>query len=122
MPMKRFTVSKQVANVAASGRAFLMLSTLFLLAAAVSAQELGTGVIRGEVSDPQSAVVHGAQVTAWQETTGLQRNTTTTNSGLFALDDLAPGDYHMKVVAAGFAGYESLVHLEVGQQASALRA
>lgn len=118
MPMKRFTVSKQVANVAASGRAFLMLSTLFLLAAAVSAQELGTGVIRGEVSDPQSAVVHGAQVTAWQETTGLQRNTTTTNSGLFALDDLAPGDYHMKVVAAGFAGYESLVHLEVGQQAN----
>ena len=93
-------------------------SLLFLFVAASPAQELGTGVIRGEVSDPQSAMVHGAQITAMQKATGLQRSTATTNSGLFAINDLAPGDYQVRVAAAGFAQYEALVHLEVGQQAS----
>jgi outer membrane receptor protein involved in Fe transport len=115
-------VSKPVSNSASIwtslGRALLTISPLFLFVATSSAQELGTGVIRGEVSDPQSAVVHGAQVTAIQKTTRLQRSTATTNAGLFAVNDLAPGDYQVKVVAAGFAGYEALVHLEVGQQAS----
>ena len=115
-------VSKPVSNAASIwislGRALLTISPLFLFVAASSAQELGTGVIRGEVSDPQSAVVHGALVTAVQKTTDLQRNTVTANSGLFAINDLAPGDYQVKVVATGFAGYEALVHLEVGQQAS----
>jgi len=116
--MMRLTPSNCVANVAHCGRAFLILSILLLASAAVFSQELGTGVIRGEVSDPQSAVVHSAQVTALQATTGLQRSTTTTNAGLFALNDLAPGDYHVKVAAVGFAEYEALVHLEVGQQAN----
>src|SRR5882672_5740605 len=86
-------VSKRTSRWISIGRALLTLWVLFLFVAGGSAQELGTGVIRGEVSDPQSAVVHGAQVTAVQISTGLQRGTTTANSGLFALNDLAPGDY-----------------------------
>src|SRR5712691_11434874 len=96
--IRRIPTSK-VRNQAAYAPAFLVIATLFLLVPAASAQELGTGVIRGEVFDPQSALVHGAQVTAFQETTGLQRCTTTSNSGLFAVNDLAPGDYNVKVVA-----------------------
>src|SRR6202044_264292 len=84
------SVVKWTSHWISSRRALLTISGLFLFVAASSAQELGTGVIRGEVSDPQSAVVHGAQVTAIQQTTGLQRSTTTTNSGLFAINDLAP--------------------------------
>ena len=99
-------------------RHLFTISVLFLFVAASPAQELGTGVIRGEVSDPQSAMVRGAQITAMRKATGLQRSTATTNSGLFAINDLAPGDYQVKVAAAGFAQYEALVHLEVGQQAS----
>jgi outer membrane receptor protein involved in Fe transport len=107
-----------MSNLAVHALAILAISTPFLLTPAAHAQELGTGVIRGEVLDPQSALVHGAQVTALQETTGLQRSTTTSKSGLFAVNDLAPGDYNVKVVATGFAGYEAFVHLEVGQQAN----
>jgi Carboxypeptidase regulatory-like domain/TonB dependent receptor len=107
-----------VPKFASRGDFLLTLFGLFLFVAAGCAQELGTGVIRGEVSDPQSAVVHGAQVTAIQKTTGLQRSTTTTNAGLFAINDLAPGDYLVKVAAPGFAEHEALVHVEVGQQAS----
>jgi outer membrane receptor protein involved in Fe transport len=100
------------------GHVFATVFALLLFVAAGCAQELGTGVIRGEVSDPQSALVRSARVTAIQKATGLERSTTTTNAGLFAINDLAPGDYQVKVVAAGFADYEALVHLEVGQQAS----
>jgi outer membrane receptor protein involved in Fe transport len=106
------------ANAAPAWQVLLTISALLLFVAASSAQELGTGVIRGEISDPQSAVVHDAQVTAVQKATGLERSTTSTNSGLFAINDLAPGDYQVKVVAAGFAEYEALVRVEVGQQAN----
>src|SRR5256885_8789949 len=100
----------------AKAPALLTMVATLLLVAASSAQELGSGVIRGEVSDPQSALVHGAEVVAIQTTTGLQRSTTTTDSGLFVVNDLAPGDYQVKVVATGFGEYETPVHLEVGQQ------
>jgi outer membrane receptor protein involved in Fe transport len=106
------------ANSAPARQVLLTISALLLLTAASSAQELGTGVIRGEISDPQSAVVHDAQVTAVQKATGLERSTASTNSGLFAIDDLAPGDYQVKVAAAGFAEYDALVRVEVGQQAN----
>jgi outer membrane receptor protein involved in Fe transport len=96
----------------------LTILALLLFVAASSAQELGTGVIRGEISDPQSALVHGAAVTAAQTATGMQRSTTTGDSGLFVVNDLAPGDYQVIVVAKGFAEYQGLVHLEVGQQAN----
>jgi outer membrane receptor protein involved in Fe transport len=111
-------ISMSKLSILATPCAVLVAFTLFLVAAPGAAQELGTGVIRGEVSDPQGAVVHGAEVTALHESTGLQRDTTTTNSGLFAVNDLAPGAYRVKVIVPGFAGYEALVHLEVGQQAN----
>ena len=114
--IRGFSISK-VMNTFAR-RASLAILTLSLMAAAASAQELGTGVVRGEVSDPQGAVVHGAQVTAVQESTGLQRSTITSTAGLFAVNDLAPGDYRVKIAMTGFAIYEAVVQLEVGQQAN----
>ncbi|MCU1300414.1 MAG: hypothetical protein JWQ87_698 [Candidatus Sulfotelmatobacter sp.] len=117
MPGKRLISSSKFSDMVTSCILSVTFS-LILMAAAGVAQELGTGVIRGEVSDPQGAVVHNAEVTALQETTSMQRSTTTTNSGLFAVNDLAPGQYHLKVTAPGFANYEAVVHLEVGQQAS----
>ena len=98
--------------------AFLTLSVPLFLAAPVLAQELGTGVISGEVSDPQGAVVGNAQVRAVQKSTGLERKTSTNASGFFAINNLSPGAYELHVVAAGFADYVSPIQVEVGQQAS----
>ena len=114
--IRGFSISKVMNRFAR--RASLVILTFGLMPAAASAQELGTGVVRGEVSDPQGALVRGAEVTAVQESTGLQRNTTTSTAGLFAVNDLAPGDYRVKVAATGFTVYEALVQLEVGQQAN----
>ena len=98
--------------------AFLTLSFHLLLAAPGLAQELGTGVISGEVSDPQGAVVGNAQVRAVQKSTGLERKTSTNASGFFAINNLTPGAYELHVAAAGFADYVSPIQVEVGQQAS----
>jgi hypothetical protein len=81
------------------------------------AQELGTAVLNGDVTDPQGAVVRGASVAAENTATGLRRTTTTSNSGLFVFNNLAPGKYSVRVDASGFAGYLTQVVLEVGQQA-----
>jgi hypothetical protein len=87
-----------------------------LISARSFAQELGTGIISGEVSDPQSAVVRNAQVTVVQKNTGLSRKTTTNSAGLFAINNLAPGGYELRVTAGTFADYASSIVLEVGQQ------
>ena len=94
------------------------LSVFSLLIASGRAQELGSAVISGEVSDPQNAVVRGAQVTAIQKDTGLSRKTTTNAAGLFAVNNLSPGVYELRVTTGGFAEYVSSIHLEVGQQTS----
>ena len=94
------------------------LTVLLSLAPAGFAQEPGTGVISGEAFDPQGAVVRGARVTAVQKGTGLARATVTNDSGLFIINNLAPGAYELRVVAMGFGDYIAPVKLEVGQQAS----
>jgi len=96
----------------------VLVSFLFLFAASALAQELGTGVISGTVSDPQNAVVSNVKVTAVQKSTGLERTTTTNASGLFAISELAPGAYEVRVVAPGFGDYAAPIQLEVGQHAN----
>lgn len=118
MRQRTFFVSICPAFCPALRRGFLTLLVLFFLVTPEFAQELGTGVISGEVSDPQSATVRNAQVSAVQKSTGLERNTSTDAAGFFALNNLAPGVYDVRVVAAGFADYALSVEVEVGQQMS----
>ena len=104
--------------VATGSWIFLVCGFCLLLAATSGAQELGAGIVSGEVSDPQGAVIKGAQVIASQKISGLQRTTATNDSGLFAINDVAPGDYEISVSATGFASHVQQVHLEVGRQVS----
>jgi uncharacterized surface anchored protein len=84
----------------------------------VNGQELGTATLSGEVSDPQSVVIKDAKITVQQHATGIQRTTLTNAVGLFALNDLAPGEYEVRVQASGFGDYTSQIKLEIGQQAN----
>ncbi|HEX6823838.1 MAG TPA: carboxypeptidase regulatory-like domain-containing protein [Candidatus Sulfotelmatobacter sp.] len=93
--------------------------TLFLsFGSFACAQQLGSGVISGEVFDPQNAVVRSAQVIVTQKSTGVDRKASTNAAGLFAINNLAPGIYELKVVAPGFADYVGTVQLQVGQEAN----
>jgi hypothetical protein len=93
------------------------LVSLFLLYAVSGlAQELGTAVLNGDVSDPKGAVVQNAQVTARRVATEAQRSTVTNNVGRFTFNNLAPGEYEVRVEAQGFATALATVRVEVGQQ------
>jgi len=98
--------------------AVTILSSVLLLSVISGAQELGTAVLSGDVTDPQGAVVLGAHVTARSAATGVQRTSVTNHVGLFVLNNLAPGQYEVRVEATGFAPAQATVRLEVGQQAS----
>src|SRR6476620_8887839 len=67
----------------------LCLSVFLSFGSFVFAQQLGSGVISGEVFDPQNAVVRGAQVIVMQKSTGVDRKATTNAAGLFAVNNLA---------------------------------
>ena len=96
----------------------LTLSSLVLILGGAHAQELGTAILNGDVTDPQGAVVANAQVSARNAATGAQRTTITGSAGLFILNDLTPGVYEVRVEATGFLPSVTTARLQVGQQAN----
>jgi Carboxypeptidase regulatory-like domain len=61
-----------------------------------------TGAIQGIVTDPQSAVIPGAHVTLTNVDTGTSSDMTSLNDGTFVFPLAPPGNYSIKVQAAGF--------------------
>jgi outer membrane receptor protein involved in Fe transport len=88
-----------------------------LLAATSHAQQSATATLSGVITDPNGAVIAGAQITATQKATGVKRETTTNSEGLYALTNLPPGEYEVGILATGFASKVSKapVVLQVGQ-------
>lgn len=96
----------------------ILLSSSYLLPPAL-AQQVATATLNGRIIDTQGATIAGAQITARQKATGLQRTAETNDEGLFTITNLPPDDYEVKVRASGFRErvYAS-VTLEVGQSLS----
>ena len=103
-------------QISGSVRNLLFTAFLLLLSLCATAQELGTAVLNGDVTDPQGAVIKGAQVVATRTSTGTQRTTVTNAAGLFVFNGLLPGSYAVQVSAPGFAVADAVVNLAVGQQ------
>src|SRR5467141_2092978 len=90
------------------------LSCLVLSLTAVA--QLPTSTLNGTVTDPQGAVVAGAKVVIINAATGASRETTTGSDGAFAITDLTPGQYTVRINASGFAVSEfKEIHLDVGR-------
>src|SRR5882724_2284474 len=87
------------------------------------------GSISGTVTDPQGAIIAGAQVKAKNVETGVVFTSTTDSSGLFRLNLLPCGTYNLDVTSQGFkttsstgvivdAGRDAglgTIHLSVGE-------
>jgi hypothetical protein len=71
----------------------------------VAAQEAG-GTIVGTVTDPSGATVRGANVTIKNVATGVTRNSTTNEDGVYTAPNLIPGTYEITITATGFATTE----------------
>jgi protocatechuate 3,4-dioxygenase beta subunit len=84
----------------------ILLSLMCVCATAdtLAAQEtINYGTISGRVSDPQGAIVPGANVTARQSETNLSRETVTDREGRFRFPYLRVGRYEITVRMTGFA-------------------
>src|SRR5437763_5792332 len=79
---------------------------IVLLCASAALAQRNAGSLKGSVTDEFGGVIVGATVVA-TDANGATKTATTTNDGNFTLSGLAPGKYHMKVSAQGFANFEN---------------
>ena len=97
----------------------LTVASFVLIASALQAQIVETGIITGEVKDNTGAVIPNAQVIVLNTNTGLKSNTSSDSQGIYVSPPLHPGDYNVVVEAPGFSKVVDHVRLEVGQRANA---
>ena len=79
---------------------FVLLSVLLMTAMLVGQTFRGT--ILGTVTDPPGVAVAGATVKVKNAATGLERTTTTSADGSYALSELPIGTYSVTVSQTGF--------------------
>jgi hypothetical protein len=75
---------------------------LFLVVSASYGQSASNGAITGVVTDPSGRSVPGASVTVTSIGTGQTRTDTTDPNGNYKFELLEPGNYQLKITAAGF--------------------
>ena len=81
-----------------------------------AAAQLGTGDLRGKVTDTSGAVLPGVTVIATNEGSGQYRETITGPDGTFSMIALMPGSYTVSAELQGFKKYQrTAVRVEVGK-------
>jgi len=65
--------------------------------------QAGRGSISGTITDPNGALVPGAQVTLLNKATGVELHTVSSSAGLYTFISLNPGVYQVTAGASGFA-------------------
>jgi len=81
---------------------------------ALAQTTISTGSIQGTVTDPSGAVVTGAKITISNKSTGRVFEVATTSAGTYTSGALTPGEYTVKVEAAGFKTDELQLPVLVG--------
>jgi len=76
-------------------------------------------VLTGRVADPAGLGIANAEVVLSEHATSVQRHAKTLPDGIYRFDLLPPGDYSIRVSAAGFKTFEDAhLHLEVAKTGS----
>src|SRR5262249_50421124 len=73
-----------------------------LLSLPAAAQTSTTGAVQGTVTDPQGAVVAGAEVKLLDPATNRSQIEKTTDAGLYVFVNVSPGSYTVSVAKSGF--------------------
>lgn len=97
-------------SVAALTRICCSLVTLAIVLAGIAPAQTSSGSILGRMSDQSGAVIPGARIVIKNQATGLTRELSTNNAGLYQAPDLSPGSYTVTATAQGF---ETLVVSDV---------
>ena len=80
----------------------ITLAVTLVFGASLFAQTGATGAIVGTVTDPQGAVVPGADVSITDRSTNATTKTTTNSAGHYVLANVNPGVYDIKITKSGF--------------------
>jgi outer membrane receptor protein involved in Fe transport len=87
----------------------IIFTTVVVLSSSAFAQRT-TGTLRGQVLDPQGAVVADANITVVNQATGVEQTVSTSSAGTYNLPSMLPGSYMVTVEAKGF---KRAVHKDV---------
>ena len=82
---------------------FLLICLVISIFAVQSFAQAGTGSIQGVVTDPSGAVVQDADVKVVSSSTGAERNSRTSSSGVYTVASLSPGTYTVTFSKSGFS-------------------
>ncbi|HTK27351.1 MAG TPA: carboxypeptidase regulatory-like domain-containing protein [Pyrinomonadaceae bacterium] len=82
---------------------FLM-PVVFAVSSAIMAQAVTAGLL-GTVTDPQGAVVAGAEITLTEPSTKISRTVITDGNGNYDFHEVKPGIYQVKVSKQGFTTF-----------------
>jgi len=86
----------------------------FLCVSAQAQDPIGT--LEGQITDPSSALVSGAEVSVHNSQTGLTRTVRSSREGSYHISNLPVGEYSLTVNANGFAPFsQSPVRIDIGQ-------
>jgi hypothetical protein len=87
-------------------RCVLFFVLLALSVSSLMAQTASTGALTGTIKDPSGAVVPNATVTLTSLDTAQARTATTSAEGTYQFSQLQPGNYRIRIEAAGFKPLE----------------
>ncbi|MET0650716.1 MAG: TonB-dependent receptor [Pyrinomonadaceae bacterium] len=107
-----------IKKIRQAAAALAVCAALLLAAQSVAArQQSASATLRGVLLDSHGAAVPAATVRATNVANGAARETRTNDEGAYALTNLPPGDYEVRVEATGFAPKVSKepASLRVGQ-------
>lgn len=109
----------RTSNRFAKGVTTLVLVTLWFLATvAIAHAQSATGQIAGRVTDPNGAVVPGANVTIKSVDTGREVTATSDSDGTYTVAALQPGLYDVSVQSGNFKTSNQRVQVTVGSKVS----
>src|SRR5262245_20768225 len=100
-------------GLGAVGR-IVLLTVLFLGAAAQGWAQTETGRLTGVVLDQTGAILPGATVTLTSTATGAVRNTVSDALGRYVFANVQPGPYTVKTTMSGFGAQSTPVVVTVG--------
>src|ERR1700724_2851914 len=85
-------------------RGFAALASAWILCGVTGLHaQLNHAIVEGVVTDPQGAVVAGANVTLRDLETNVKASSKTNGTGYYRLVDLTPGRYDLRFDAPGFS-------------------
>ncbi len=96
--------------------AFSLIALFVVMSSTAFAQVSTAGKLTGTISDPQGAVIRGAQVTAKNTATQQESNVTSNSEGTWFMPSVSVGNYTITVTAQGFkTTIVQNVNVDVGQ-------